>query len=153
MHRFVRALSALEKGSLEDKVHFFFRIYNVDGDKHISRDDLRVMFLSSSMLYDGRNNATGGTGQPDQVTQELVSTFVDRVFAQFGKTQTNSTDPAQHRLTEQEIIEYMREHAPDKDVWDVFGRSMLKDFSNRQRMIHQTTTMADDDDDDADSGL
>ena len=67
------------------------------------------MFLSSSML------------EPDQVTHDLVDAFVERVFLFLGAANKD-------KLSIDDVDEYMDTKAGDEDVWEVFGRSMLKDF-------------------------
>jgi len=106
---FLKALAALEKGDLETKVRFFFSVYDLDADGYISRQDLATMFKSSSMLAD------------DATTEEVVQTFVARVFAAFGATEAG-------RISFDDVLRYMRKHGDKEDVWDVFGRSMLQDF-------------------------
>lgn len=37
------------------------------------------------------------------------------------------------KIALEDIIKYMKDHSHnDEDVWDLFGRSMLKDFSQRR---------------------
>lgn len=106
-------MSALEKGDPEAKTRFFFQIYDLDADGYISRSDLSTMFHSSSMLDD------------DETTAEVVSTFVNKVFHEFGASESG-------KISFEDVMSYMRSHARD-DVWDVFGRSMLQDFSARPK--------------------
>jgi Ca2+-binding EF-hand superfamily protein len=104
-------MSALEKGEPEAKTRFFFQIYDLDADGFVSRLDLSTMFHSSSMLDD------------DETTAEVVSTFVNRVFKEFGAEVSG-------KISFEDVMRYMEKH-PQADVWDVFGRSMLQDFSAR----------------------
>lgn len=106
---FLAAMSALEKGNWKKKLTFFFRTYDVDGDGYISKKDLATMFLSSSML------------EPDQVTHDLVDAFVERVFLFLGASDKD-------KLSIDDVDAYMETKDGDEDVWEVFGRSMLKDF-------------------------
>ncbi len=69
------------------------------------------MFHSSSMLDD------------DATTLEVVNTFVDKVFATFDAS-------ASGKISFEDVVRYMK-HKPGEDVWDVFGRSMLQDFTQR----------------------
>lgn len=40
-------MSALEKGSVEQRTEFLFKVYDVDGDGAISRDEFFTFFVSS----------------------------------------------------------------------------------------------------------
>eukprot|EP00455_Lapot_gusevi_P043832 TRINITY_DN5394_c0_g3_i3.p1 TRINITY_DN5394_c0_g3~~TRINITY_DN5394_c0_g3_i3.p1 ORF type:complete len:309 (-),score=85.58 TRINITY_DN5394_c0_g3_i3:355-1281(-) len=113
-NEFLMAMAALEKGSRKTKAKFCFHVYDLDGDGYISKDDLATMFLSSSML------------DRDQTTQDVVNAFVDRVF------KTLSAE-GRDKLSLKDITDYMLHQAgPNQDVWDLFGRSMLKDFNTRR---------------------
>jgi Ca2+-binding EF-hand superfamily protein len=48
---FLQAMNALEKGTGADKAAFFFKVYDTDGSKFISRTNLEEMFKHSSMLF------------------------------------------------------------------------------------------------------
>jgi Ca2+-binding EF-hand superfamily protein len=87
-NEFLAAMSALEKGSKEKKLQFFFKTYDLDGDGFISREDLNKMFLSSSML------------KVDRVTLDLVDTLTTRVFRLLGAEDRDTLSP-------QDVAEYM----------------------------------------------
>lgn len=110
---FLLAMAALEKGDLEDKVRFFFQIYDLDADGCISRSDLSTMFLSSSML------------EEDDTTKEVVSTFVNKVFKTFNADQSG-------KITFDDVMRYMQNEGKGQDVWTFFGRSLLADFTSRK---------------------
>lgn len=59
--------------------------------------------------------------EPDWVTHDLVDAFVDRVFLFLGAAEKD-------KLSFDDIATYMETKTGDEDVWEVFGRSMLKDF-------------------------
>ena len=116
---FLTVMSALEKGNKTNRksqISFFFQVYDLDGDGVISRDDLATMFLSSSML------------KKDQTTQDLVDAFVRRVF----KVVTGNEN--KNILTEVDVTKYLNGEGANEDVWDLFGRSMLKDFTTRRNV-------------------
>eukprot|EP01083_Nonionella_stella_P308484 1088389_1 len=116
---FLTVMSALEKGNKTNRksqISFFFKVYDLDGDGVISRNDLATMFLSSSML------------KQDQTTQDLVDAFVRRVF----KVVTGNEN--KNILTEQDVTKYLNGEGANEDVWDLFGRSMLKDFTTRRNV-------------------
>jgi Ca2+-binding EF-hand superfamily protein len=110
---FLHAMAALEKGELEAKVRFFFSVYDLDGDGMIGRQDLSTMFHSSSMLDD------------DATTEEVVQTFVERVFTALGAEESGD------KITFDDVMKYMKHEGEKEDVWDLFGRSMLQDFGAR----------------------
>jgi len=105
-NEFLLAMSALEKGSAEVKARFVFQCYDVDQDGSISKSDLATMFLAGSML------------RPDETTEEVVSTFVDKVFEQFGRSATG-------KISFEDVVAYMKSR-PEEDIWSTFGRSMLR---------------------------
>jgi Ca2+-binding EF-hand superfamily protein len=72
------------------------------------------MFHSSSMLDD------------DETTKEVVRTFVEKVFKTFGAEESG-------KISFEDVMKYMKTKGQREDVWDVFGRSMLQDFTARPR--------------------
>ena len=115
---FLTAMSALEKGDLESKCRFFFQIYDHDADGALSRKDLATMFHASSML------------EADETTTEVVHTFVNKVFSQFGFAPSNTSA----KISFEQVLAYMKKQKAQggtEDVWAVFGRSMLHDFTTR----------------------
>eukprot|EP01006_Ploeotia_vitrea_P040684 TRINITY_DN66447_c5_g2_i1.p1 TRINITY_DN66447_c5_g2~~TRINITY_DN66447_c5_g2_i1.p1 ORF type:complete len:520 (-),score=233.28 TRINITY_DN66447_c5_g2_i1:9-1466(-) len=122
---FLMAMAALERGDPEIKNRFCFQTYDLDDDGFIGREDLSRMFSSSSML------------QHDDTTAQVVDTFVNRVFRVLGVQDTE-------KITLEHVNEYMATRAlPGEDVWDLFGRSMLKDFRD-----DDVEDYSSDDDDD-----
>lgn len=115
-NEFLTVMSALEKGNRKSQISFFFKIYDLDEDGVISRQDLSQMFLSSSMLGN------------DETTKDLCDAFVRRVF----KVVTGNENSA--KLTEQDVNKYLTGEGANEDVWDLFGRSMLKDFTERRNV-------------------
>lgn len=119
-NEFLTVMSALEKGNSskqnkKSQIQFFFRIYDIDNDGVISRKDLSTMFLSSAMLP-----------KNDQTTIELTDAFVRKVF-----NVVTGNENGDH-LTEDDVFNYLNGEGSNEDVWDLFGRSMLKDFTTRQ---------------------
>ena len=116
---FLTVMSALEKGNKTNRksqISFFFKVYDLDNDGVISRNDLSTMFESSAML------------KKDKTTQDLVDAFVRRVF----KVVTGNEN--KNILTEQDVTNYLNGEGANEDVWDLFGRSMLKDFTTRRNV-------------------
>ena len=48
---FVRTLSVLEKGSLLERMTWIARLYDLDGDGYIARDDLEDIIFSVGTTY------------------------------------------------------------------------------------------------------
>lgn len=111
-HEFLRVMVNMEnnnRGPKDSKATFVFNVYDLDGDGYINRDDLRTMFLSSSMLEDDV-----------VIINEVVHNFCNRVFHTFGAEKDG-------RLSLDHVLKYMHTH-PDQDVWELFGRSMLQEL-------------------------
>jgi Ca2+-binding EF-hand superfamily protein len=108
---FVVFMTALEKGSMEAKVRFFFPVYDLDDDGLLSRADIKTMVKSSTQLGD------------DWVSDEVVDSFVDKLFGKFGHR------PDSKGLALNEVLEYMRHDTEHEDVWELFGRAMIDDLS------------------------
>jgi hypothetical protein len=56
------------------------------------------------------------------------SLIVEKIFEKFGASERGV-------ISERDVMRYMKAHAADgelQDVWDLFGRSMLKDFPYRK---------------------
>jgi Ca2+-binding EF-hand superfamily protein len=111
---FLTAMAALEKGNPEIKNRFCFQTYDLDEDGFIGWEDLAQMFRSSSML------------SPDATTDAVVDAFVSRVFRQLGVEDKG-------KISLDDLTRFMETYEGDGDVWDVFGRSMLKDFNDDDR--------------------
>lgn len=110
---FLTAMSALEKGNKKNRrsqISFIFKVYDLDNDGVISRQDLATMFESSIFL------------QKDQTTDDLVDAFVRRVFKVVTGDENNKY------LREQDVVDYFNGEGENEDVWDLFGRSMLESF-------------------------
>jgi hypothetical protein len=68
----------------------------------------------------------------NRTAQEVVDTFVNKVFNTFGK-KAFTEDGDDNKLSLEEVTEYMATRGAKEDIWDVFGRSMLKDFAVRRK--------------------
>jgi len=53
-----------------------------------------------------------------------LSCPLSQVFATFGASTSG-------RISFDDVLRYMQRNGEKEDVWDVFGRSMLQDFSAR----------------------
>jgi hypothetical protein len=80
---------------------------SIQQDDFISKQDLSLMFSSSSMLKD------------DATTREVVETFVNKIFKLFGKEEEG-------KISLPDVLQYMENDPKQQDVWSLFGRSMLK---------------------------
>ncbi|GBG28777.1 Calcium-dependent protein kinase 1 [Hondaea fermentalgiana] len=105
---FVEAMSSLEKGSREKRTDFLFRVYDIDKDGGITRDELGQFFLSSLMV------------EVDDTIREVSDYFVEQVFSEIDLDKNGS-------MTVDEAIEYIRQHPEAKDIFGMFGRSMTSD--------------------------
>jgi hypothetical protein len=83
----------------------FLFILNTQDD-FISKQDLSIMFNSSSMLKD------------DATTREVVETFVNKIFKLFGKEEEG-------KISLPDVLQYIENDPEEQDVWTLFGRSML----------------------------
>ena len=83
-------------------------------DGLLSRDDLSRMFLSSSMLV------------LDKTMSDVASAFVSQIF------ELLNVEP--HGKISAERIEEFQRANPGRfeDVWELIGRSMLKDFGSKR---------------------
>lgn len=84
-------------------------------DGLLSRDDLSRMFLSSSMLA------------LDRTMSDVATAFVSQIFEML-KVEPHGKISAEH-------IEEFQHANPGRfeDVWELIGRSMLKDFGGSKR--------------------
>lgn len=129
---FLTAMSALEKGNIKTKLQFLFKIYDLDGDGLISRSDLSQMFLSSSMM------------EIDDVTEDLVTAFVERLFGKILGFNEIEPVPPNIKLSQKDVQTYLDDEMLDgSDIWELFGRSMLKDFKEKNEEEANQST-ADD---------
>ena len=62
----------------------------------------------------------------NRTARDVVDTFVGKVFARLGKTKEDEV------ITMDELVAFIQTLDTGEDVWDVFGRSMLKDFDGRK---------------------
>ncbi|CAK9035172.1 Calcineurin B-like protein 10 (SOS3-like calcium binding protein 8) (SCaBP8) [Durusdinium trenchii] len=69
-HEFIEAMSSLEKGSREKRTEFLFRVYDIDKDGGITRDELCQFFTSSLMVTVDAN------------IKEVSDYFVEQVFSE-----------------------------------------------------------------------
>ncbi|KAJ0400519.1 hypothetical protein ATCC90586_009742 [Pythium insidiosum] len=102
---FIEALSALEKGDALKRVLFLFRVYDLNGDGVVQRQDVVQFFLASLLIP-----AT------DDVV-EHARQFVAKIFEAVGCGDRDG-------MRVDDAVRYMREH-PSADIYSVFGRTMV----------------------------
>ncbi|EPZ35459.1 EF-hand [Rozella allomycis CSF55] len=78
---FIKALSTLSRGTLDEKIEMSFRLYDVDGDGYVSKDDMRMIIDAvHKMVSDIIRNS-----QRD----ETVSGRITRLFTEMDKDGDN----------------------------------------------------------------
>lgn len=102
---FLEAMSALEKGSREDRTAFLFKVYDEDHDGGISKDELYKFFLSSLMV------------SVDDNIRSVSEYFVNKVFAEIDIDEDG-------KMTVEEALKYIADHPHVNDIYGMFGRSM-----------------------------
>ena len=123
---FLVAMAALEKGSAEIKAEFACNVYDLDGDGFIGRHDLTTMFQASSMLkQDGQQQQP--QQEDDSLSDAVISMFVSKVFSTFGCEESGL-------ISFDCVLRHIKQSSePNADVWDLFGRSMLKEHSQSRK--------------------
>lgn len=107
---FVEALSALEKGDVNKRVGFLFRVYDLNGDGTIHRNEAMQFFLASLLI-----------SANDEV-EEVARHFINKIYAAVGCANKDS-------MGIEDAIAYMKDH-PLTDIYSLFGRTMV---STRQQ--------------------
>lgn len=104
---FVEAMSSLERGCLLRRLQFLFRVYDLNGDGQISREELSQFFIASLLVI------------PTQDIRDVSENFVERIFDQVqgsgATTRTISLSQAQEYVQKQSL----------EDIYSLFGRSMV----------------------------
>ncbi|KAF1316350.1 Calcineurin b protein 10, partial [Globisporangium splendens] len=114
---FVEALSALEKGDINKRVGFLFRVYDLNGDGTIHRSEAMQFFLASLLVTAN-----------DEV-EEVARHFINKIFAAVGCAHKDS-------MNIEDALVYMKEH-PAADIYSLFGRTMV---STRQHSVVDTNS-------------
>ena len=118
---FIEAMAKLEKGSREERAEFMFNVYDEDKGGSVDKEEMSNYFLSSLRVHDG-----GGGEAGEAMSGEVASYFVDRVF--------DTIVPGRDEIERDDMIEYVRQHPEIKDIYGMFGRSMLTSDSVRRMM-------------------
>ncbi|KAF0750199.1 hypothetical protein AaE_006799 [Aphanomyces astaci] len=130
---FIRAMSALEKGDLRDRIRFLFQVYDLNCDGTIGRDELATFFIASLMV-----------NTPNDDLQEVTRQFVDEILFKLHPTGGGV-------VTSQDVINYI-DQAPQDDIFTLFGRTMLTETDRRraqeEHMTGATLDMDNNEDDD-----
>lgn len=90
---FIRALSVTSRGNVEEKLHWAFKLYDLDNDGYITREE---MYNIVDAIYQMLGNQS--TEQDDDSPQQRV----DKIFEQLDKNQDN-------KLTLEEFMEGSRQ--------------------------------------------
>jgi Ca2+-binding EF-hand superfamily protein len=115
-------------------------VYDLDGDGYIGRQDLTTMFQASSMLKISHPpsstpiTTTTDEDDTDGLSDAVIAMFVSKVFETFGCS-------ASGLISFECVLRYMKSNQSTCDVWDLFGRSMLKEstYNNNKHKQHQPT--------------
>ncbi|TMW55476.1 hypothetical protein Poli38472_010358 [Pythium oligandrum] len=102
---FVDALSALENGDVNKRIDFLFRVYDLNGDGMIHRNEV-MQFLLASLLV-----------KPNDDLEEVAKHFVKKIFTSVGRQDSEV-------MCVEDAKKYMREH-PSADIYTLFGRTMV----------------------------
>ncbi|CAK4503003.1 unnamed protein product [Aphanomyces euteiches] len=111
--KFIRAMSALEKGDIRDRLRFLFQVYDLNKDDSIGRDELAAFFISSLMV-----------STPNEDLQQVTRQFVDEILFKLHPTGGGI-------ISSQDVLNYI-ERSPQEDLFSLFGRTMITD-AERQR--------------------
>jgi Ca2+-binding EF-hand superfamily protein len=80
---FIKALSVTSRGNLEEKLVWAFKLYDVDNDGYITRDEMyNIVDAIYQML--GSQAKTGTVNAPEEEDEDPKSR-VDRIFEQLDK--------------------------------------------------------------------
>ncbi len=82
------------------------KVYDIDGDGSISKDEMRTFFEHSIMIRDD-----------NKIIKELSDFFIAKIYSEMD-TNTNDT------LSIEEARSYITAHPEIKDIYGLFGRSM-----------------------------
>ncbi|ETW01097.1 hypothetical protein H310_06714 [Aphanomyces invadans] len=127
---FIRAMSALEKGDVRDRIRFLFQVYDLNCDGTIGRDELMTFFISSLMV-----------NTPNDDLHEVTKQFVEEILLKLHPTGSGVVSSI-------DVINYI-DHAPQDDIFTLFGRTMLTETDRRRAQEqHMTGAALDDDGDD-----
>ncbi|CAK4918094.1 unnamed protein product [Aphanomyces euteiches] len=120
--KFIRAMSALEKGDIRDRLRFLFQVrvdisqvYDLNKDDSIGRDELAAFFISSLMV-----------STPNEDLQQVTRQFVDEILFKLHPTGGGI-------ISSQDVLNYI-ERSPQEDLFSLFGRTMITD-AERQRNV------------------
>lgn len=102
---FVEVLSAVEKGDASKRINFLFRVYDLNGDGTILRNEVMQFFLASLLVT------------PTEDLIEVAKHFIDKIFEAVGCQ-------GREAMRVQDAIQYMQDH-PSSDIYSLFGRTMV----------------------------
>uniref|UniRef100_A0A7S2RX58 Calmodulin n=1 Tax=Mucochytrium quahogii TaxID=96639 RepID=A0A7S2RX58_9STRA len=105
---FVTGLAVCCRGSFDEKVALIFRIYDIDNNNHVSKDEMRTMLhqipkqalyvLHTAMGEDESLNDASSTGGASECTVKIVNRLVDDAFTRFDLNQNEKLSGDQFRL-------------------------------------------------------
>mmetsp|Transcript_17104 Transcript_17104/g.36699 ORF Transcript_17104/g.36699 Transcript_17104/m.36699 type:complete len:398 (+) Transcript_17104:433-1626(+) len=114
---FVNAVNALETGSPFDKLNFCFRVYDRDNNKSIEREELQHMF-TEMLMFDATIDKTERAVEVTDALQELIDDFVNSIYDSIDADRSES-------LEFDEVAEAINQRKIS-DVWEVFGRTLVR---------------------------
>jgi len=81
---FIRALSITSRGNLDEKLHWAFKLYDVDNDGYITRQE---MFNIVDAIYQmvGQQPSAGDNGGGEDHEDNSPQKRVDKIFSQMDK--------------------------------------------------------------------
>ncbi|DAZ95056.1 TPA: hypothetical protein N0F65_002790 [Lagenidium giganteum] len=113
---FVEALSSMEKGDVRKRVELLFRVYDLNGDNTIHRNEI-VQFVLASLLVRVTDDL-----------EEVARHFVDKIFVTLG-----CEDKDVVRVDD--VTSYMVKN-PSTDVYALFGRTMITNRTVGVSIVH-----------------
>ncbi len=103
------------------------KVYDLNCDGTIGRDELAMFFISSLMV-----------NTPNDDLQEVTRRFVEEILYKLHPTGGGV-------VSSQDVINYI-DHAPQDDIFTLFGRTMLTETDRHKAQDEHTTALDNEDD-------
>ncbi|OQS04514.1 hypothetical protein THRCLA_20862 [Thraustotheca clavata] len=111
---FIRAMAALEKGDLRQRIVFLFQVYDLNGDEKLSREELMTFFISGLMVSSDDSNV-----------QDMAQHFADDILTALGVSPSETST-----ISISEVTMFI-EKAKMEDIYTIFGRTMLNELDKQ----------------------